>query len=390
MSVRKIRNTWWVDFRFEGIRYRKKSPDNSKNGALNYESLLRSKLSRGESINKETPSDIKQSFSEFAWYWYEHYVVTNNKYSERYSKKLILKKVLVPYFGKMPINKITTFSVEQFKSVKLKNDRSKKTINNYLTVLSKCLKDAHEWLDLPNSPRVKMFKVVYNERGFLTQNDIQLFLNHAEGVWYDMAFTALRTGLRLGELIGLRWCDIDFHKSTLTVKRSIVRNVEGPPKNYKSRVIPMSNDLIDVLNKMDHNTKYVFESRKGYPLSTNNCSRQIKKICELANIKNIGWHTLRHTFATLLASSNVPIISIKELMGHSDIKTTMRYSHLVPGALKDAINIYENKNNFGQHLGNAIKNTQSIVLLNQLFKDTSLAKIKENNPDKGLFSGMSG
>lgn len=390
MSIKQRGNSWHVDFRFNRQRIRKKSPINSCAGAKNYESILRQKLLKGESLEKEINAELEKSFKDFAWMWFDKYVLANNKHSEIMMKKYILKLHLIPYFGKTRLNKITTFQVEQYKSKKLKKSLSNKTINNQLTVLSKCLKTAGEWFELNPVPKINLFKVRYNERGFLTKENARIFLKNAKGIWYEMALTALHTGLRLGELIGLEWEDIDFEKQLLTVRQSIVRNKIGTPKNGKSRIIPLTNDLIENFMKRKKKNGYVFKTRLDYHLSTNNCSLNIHKICEQAGLEKFGWHTLRHTFATQLAANNAPIITIKELMGHSDIKTTMRYAHLVPSTLREAIKTLDTNNNFGHKADTSEQNKKDIVDLGKLLNPVLMAKIKENNPNEGSCSQMSG
>lgn len=386
MSTKQRHGSWYVDFRFNGERVRKKSPINSSAGAKNYEAMLRQKLLNGESLENDFKSELEKSFKEYAWMWYEKYAKANNKHSEILMKENILRLHLVPYFGKTKLNKIVTFQVEQYKTYKLKKGLSKKTINNQLTVLSKCLKTAGDWFDLDPIPKIQLFKVRYEERIFLEREDCKKFLETAEGVWYEMGFTALNTGLRLGELIALEWSDIDFSKNLLTVRRSIVRGKVGTPKNGKQRIIPLSKALVEMLNKRDNKKGFIFWTKLDLPLSTNNCSLKIGKICDQAGLKRFGWHTLRHTFATQLASNNVPIITLKELMGHSDVKTTMRYAHLIPSTLREAISTFDVENNFGHHVDTASQNDENIVDLNSIINPVLLARIKENKPYKDLSS----
>src|SRR4051812_16290490 len=117
MSVRKDKNSWWVDFRFNHVRYRKRSPDNSKGGAQAYEALLRQRLARGEALdNGLTPHP---TFEEFAWKWFQEYVVPNNRFSEQRIKSYTLKSSLIPFFGKLPIDEIRTQHIEQYKARKV-------------------------------------------------------------------------------------------------------------------------------------------------------------------------------------------------------------------------------------------------------------------------------
>src|SRR5260370_35781189 len=100
MAVRMVKKSWWVDFRANHMRYRKRSPDNSRTGAQAFEALLRQKLARGESIEDiEKKAEQDQTLQEFAGKWHAHYVVPNNKHSERRSKRTVLNPSLTPFLG---------------------------------------------------------------------------------------------------------------------------------------------------------------------------------------------------------------------------------------------------------------------------------------------------
>src|SRR5262249_24480479 len=162
MEVRKIKNSWWIDFRHNHTRYRKRSPENSKAGAEAYEAVIRQKLARGEEIvsskeiNKQ--KEQNQSFEKFAWTWFSSYVVANNKPSAIENKRSILKTTLIPSFGHIPIGQINTMKVEQFKSKMISEGLANKSINNYLTVLNTCIKAAEEWIGLKSVPKIKLLK----------------------------------------------------------------------------------------------------------------------------------------------------------------------------------------------------------------------------------------
>src|SRR5690242_17367793 len=117
MAVRKINKSWRVDFWWDYHRYRLRSPENTKAGAEAYEVVLRRKLTNGEPIGKTVQmAQQGQTFEQFAWEWFDKYVVSNNKHQEQRMKRYILKSSLIPFFGKMPLEKITTQHVEQYKA----------------------------------------------------------------------------------------------------------------------------------------------------------------------------------------------------------------------------------------------------------------------------------
>jgi hypothetical protein len=133
------KKSWWVDFRFNHMRYRKRSPENTRIGALAYEATLKYKLGRGEQIDRvATPGDQNQTFEAFAERWFDEYVTPNNKFSEARIKKYTLNSSLIPFFGRIPIRDIKAYHIGQFKARKVKDGLANKTIKNHLTVFNKC------------------------------------------------------------------------------------------------------------------------------------------------------------------------------------------------------------------------------------------------------------
>lgn len=158
-----------------------------------------------------------------------------------------------------------------------------------------------------------------------------------------MVLFALKTGLRFGELIALEWGDIDLMNSLATIQKSIARGCLGSPKSNKIRYVPLLVDVRETLNLRAKKDGFVFCKDCGKPLGPMLCLRWLHLACQRAGLRKIGWHTLRHTFASHLAQNGISIVIIKELLGHADIKTTMRYSHLTSLAIKEAVKTLENK-----------------------------------------------
>lgn len=364
MSVRKIRASWWIDFRFNNSRYRKKSPVNSKAGAYDYEALLRQKLARGESIEEER-TEKKQLFSEFAWYWFETYAKTNNKHSEILNKEGILRVHLVPFFGKVfgkvKLDNINNQMVEKYKREKQKTRLCNKSINNHLTVLRKCLETALEWQILDNTPRVKLLKTPPSKFDYLNESECKLFLDNSSGNLHDMILLALNTGLRFGELIALTWEDIDFEKRLLTINKAIAKGVLGSTKSNKNRYIPLTTSVIETLKQKKRDTELIFFENNSFLVQVRYV-KKMHKLCKDLKFRRIGWHVLRHTFASHLAQKGISLKAIQELLGHSDIKTTMRYAHLSPRELRQAVDVLS----FGQQVGNT---SDFILNLPTLHKD---------------------
>lgn len=342
MTIRKRGKNYWVDFSFDCHRIRKRSPDNSYKGAQAYETLLRQRLARGESLTKPISKITTHTFKEVALKWLELYVKSNNKPSEYLNRKTILNGSLIPYFGTKNIAEIESLEIEKYKNYLLEQRKlSPKSINNYLCVLSRCLKTAQEWKILQDVPKFKLLKVPPQEYDFLTEPESKRLLQYADDVWHDMILLAIRTGLRFGELIALQWSDVNFNDAVLTVNRNIVRGFEGSPKNNKTRIIPLTPSVIEMFQRRKRNCKYIFHNGESNPLRYNVCRDKLREVCILSGLRLISWHVLRHTFATHLSDKNISIVAIQELMGHSDIKTTRRYTHPNLPVLQNAIKMLE-------------------------------------------------
>ena len=171
---------------------------------------------------------------------------------------------------------------------------------------------------------------------------VRLFPN---GELYELA---LRLGMRRGELIGLRWTDIDYTNKTLTIRRTLQR-IPGqglqvmPTKTQSSdRRIPLSDPCIKALRihkhsqdtqrertgSLWHESGYIFTTTIGTPIDPQKTTMGIKTLCDQAGIRHIRFHDLRHTCATLLIETGVPLITVKELLGHSNITITANiYTH---------------------------------------------------------------
>jgi len=292
MAVRKIRSSWWVDFRHDHVRLRKRSPDNSRAGAAAYEALLRRKLALGEPLAR-LYSDRPKPFREFAWDWFDTYVKTNNKHSEVVRKRYVLQASLIPFFGDTPVDKVETHRVEAFKAKKKSEGRQNQTINNHLTVLSGCLRNAQERYDLAVLPKIKLLKTPPPRTDFLSPAETERLLAHSSGLWREVFLTALKTGLRLGELKGLSWADINLKNGSLTVRQSwsLAKKGLDTPKSNRERTIPLTDEVRKMLARKQPRGPFVFSDDRGVSFSRTGLSRELSKACDAAGIRRVTCHT---------------------------------------------------------------------------------------------------
>jgi integrase len=131
-----------------------------------------------------------------------------------------MNSLIIPFFGHTPLDRLDTQLVEQYKSRKISEGLTNKTVNNHLTVLSSCLRTAQDWLDITRIPKMIRLKTAPPKVDFLSQEECDLLLSHSSGFFHDIILMALKTGLRRGELIALSWSDINWSNQTLTVRHS--------------------------------------------------------------------------------------------------------------------------------------------------------------------------
>jgi len=319
-----------VDISHNKKRHRKRSPENSKEGAKIYEGTLRRRLAEGDSNLGDKNDEAKQQkFEEFVRFWYQTHVLVHNKPSTANRALSIIENKLVPTFGKTPISQISTLQVERFKAASAATGIANKTINNDLSTLGRCLNDAKKWLELDRIPEIALLRTPPPQHHFLTEEECSKLLTHLEQPWFDIAYVALRTGLRLGELRALHWADVNLENRSLVVRYSwcaIAKKVLSP-KGNATRNIPLSADIVTLLEGRDQSSKLVFESN-GHVLDDKKLNRALSRACKKSQIPKITCHGLRHTYASHLAMKGAPIVTIQKLLGHTDIKVTMRYAHL--------------------------------------------------------------
>ncbi len=322
-------------------RVRKVSPVQTHRGALQYERSVRDALCHGtygREEKKPTPT-----CAEFWKDFYDAYVLTENKTSEHGAKERIWRNHIEPHFGRLRIDEVGAEHVAKFKAAKLKDEYNRKSITNQLAVLRRMLAVAVEWGRIPHMPGAKwQLRAPAPPFDFLTFDEAPRLVEGARGMWRVMILVALRTGLRHGELLALRWQDVDLVAGRLMVRQALSGKKIDTPKNGRSREVPLSDETIATLKAHRHlRGEYVFSDEKGHLLTRYACKWPLWAACKHAGLRLIGWHALRHSFASHLVMRGAPLKAVQELLGHADITMTMRYAHLSPDARRDAVQLLD-------------------------------------------------
>lgn len=244
---------------------------------------------------------------------------------------------LLPAFGDWALESITPAEIEKWRrSLTGLSNRSK---NKLLIQLHGIFRRAQIVWDVPVNPLARVEKHPMRASG-----DIQVF--SPEEVWAlvraaaseqdgALVLTAAFTGLRMGELLALRWRDVDFAGATIRVRASYAGRERTTPKSGKVRAVPMAPDVaaaIAQLGRREHWTgddDLVFAGETGGYLDGSALRRRYKAALEAASLRQLRFHDLRHTFGTRMIAK-ADIRRVQEWMGHADIQTTMRYLHYAP------------------------------------------------------------
>ena len=339
-----VRQFWMVDVDFEHAdghreRVRKVSPMQTQRGAERYERELRDALSTGE-FGKEVERTVP-TLEAFVPEFLNTYARVNNKHSEVETKTTICRHHLVPFFGRMRLNAIGPRHIEAFKAKMVAAEYAPKTVNNALTVLRKMLCVAVEWDHLDHVPAVRWLRVPPQRFDFLDFEEASRLVA-ASAEWRPMIVTAMKTGLRLGELLALRWEDVDLVAGRLVVRQNFSRGRLTTPKNGRERQVPLSDELVVVLKAHRHlRGELVFCNKDGSLFSKGETKWPLWRACVRAGLRKIGWHSLRHTFASHLVMRGAPMKAVQELLGHQSLEMTMRYAHLSPDVRKDAVQLLD-------------------------------------------------
>ena len=284
----------------------------------------------------------KIAFSEFAHNWMGKYAKPHVKESTYHHYEKMINSYLIPFFGDTHLNRINHEKGQDYLSYMLERGLSPKTINDTMVPFKQMFKHAVSWGYLSHNTvqYVKPLKLPYREMDFFTPDEIRIFLKNVRPQFYPLFLTAVLTGMRQGELLGLKWGDIDWDNCQIKVRRTYSCGKFTTPKSkYSLRSIDMAPTLAKVLKRFRHlKSDLVFCTEKGTPFNpVNLVNREFCPALTRAGLRRIRFHDLRHTYCALLISQGENPKYIQTQMGHASFKTTMDvYGHLMPDANQGA------------------------------------------------------
>jgi integrase len=258
-----------------------------------------------------------------------------------------LRRHLVPFFGDRPIDRIDPAQVAQYLKRKRSDGLSSKTVQNHLNFLhgifSFAIKrgwahsNAVAYVDRPKKNRSPHQRV-----RFLQPSELDRLIDAAPedtlgGVERALYLAAALTGLRQGELLALKWLDVDLSVGRVRVADNFTRGRMDTPKSHEGRSVPMAARLANELEDLRQRSRFradgdlVFcHPDTGHVLDPSKMRKRFKDALARAEVRAITFHELRHTFGTQMAAAGAPLRAIQEWMGHADAKTTEIYRHYAP------------------------------------------------------------
>lgn len=350
-SVKKEGSSWYYVFYLEkdenGKRRQKK-----KRGFTTKKDAEKALTEAINEVNKGTylePSKVL--YKEYLDQWL---MTKKNNISAQSLKvyKSCLSKRIVPFLGNITLSKLTAIKIQLFISSLYDEGLSYPTVKKHFEIIRNSLEHAVDFNMIPNNValKVKLPKNQKKEMKVWNQEEANHFLNMSRKNSCFIVFQlALSTGMRQGEILGLRWKDIDLDKGLLYIKQTLSQDgrtfLTGAKTNSSIRTINLSKATISHLKdrrlviakeKLQYGPAYkdndlIACTQHGTPLNPANIRRSFNRIINNARVPKIRFHDLRHTHATLLLGQGINVKVISERLGHSNIKVTLdTYSHVLP------------------------------------------------------------
>ena len=346
------------------------------------EKLLAKRLQELHTNDFIEPSGLL--FSDFVDKWVEKYARGQVKPGTLVDYESYFRLHLLPIFGNISLRTIKAEDIHGFKSAKLAEGLSAQTVKHLLRLIRQILQHAVDWNYLRENPanKVKFPSVPRYEMDCLDPEEVDAFLNALPERYQTFFEIAITTGLRMGELLAMKWCNIDWKRELYFVRESLARSKGGykgglatPKTTHSAQSVEITTNCIRLLKK--HEKKQaeeklrvgetyldqglIFATTTGTPLNSSNIvNRQFHKGLEAAGLRRIRFHDLRHTCASLLINQGVNPKYIQRQLRHSSINTTFdRYGHLYPETSRKAKEILDkmihpgtpDKTSFGSSTG---------------------------------------
>ena len=355
------------DGRWEGRYTAGRDPETGKTVYKNVlgktQTEVKAKLKQAIQENAEVDTLKAAQYTVGQWMdvWFENYAKIKVRPSSHQTYRGYIDNHIKSNIGKIQLNKLTTLELQKLYKKLLSRGRvdrieakgqpkglSPKTVRNIHQVISSAMDfaKAQKLIAVNTTDGCALPKLEHREMKTLPVEQLASFLREAKEIGvFEMYYIELATGLRRGELLGLKWEDLDLEQCTLRVQRQVSRIngevVEAPLKTKNSyRTISLGEDAVGILKKQKKkcgDSEYVFPSPTGGPISPDSVIQMLHRVLKRAGLPKVRFHDLRHTFATVALQNGVDIKTVSGMLGHYSAGFTLdTYAHVTTQAQREA------------------------------------------------------
>jgi integrase len=309
------------------------------------EIVLARRLQRLNSANYNPRSCCR--FRDFVEEW-KTQTLPALKYATQKHYEYVIDVHLLPAFGDVQLRFISRESIQALVARELQQGLGWRTVKHVRTTLGTILGTAEVWGYIDDNP-VRKTRLPRRgprpEKPMPSPEQLRLLLEKLPEPSNSLAWLLVLTGLRIGELLALRWQDVDLAGGVLRVRRTLYEGHFDEPKTKSSmRVVPLGPQGREIFSRIESKSladpqALVFQTQHGTPLCRRNLShRQLQPGCRELKIEGFSWHSLRHANATLLDAVGTPIGTTQALLGHSSSEITRSvYVHALPAGAREAV-----------------------------------------------------
>ncbi|WP_339212472.1 tyrosine-type recombinase/integrase [Solibacillus sp. FSL W8-0372] len=309
----------------------------------------------------------KEIFASFIESWFKSHFEKRIKETTASNAQSLINKHLIREnpFANKPLSKITTEDIDAFYNFKINEEYSSSYIHKMHQILNQAFNQAVKWKRIKYNPvnDADPPAVKKEEMKIWSYDEINMFLEHCKGERHYLTFLlAIYTGLRRGEILGLKWSDVDFINKTIHVQRSLAYI---PKKGYiltstktrkSNRIIPISDMVVkalvnhrkqqeiwkEQLGEQYQEEDLVICTETGSKQDPRNVLRALKRLITTSGVTQIRFHDFRHTHASILISNSIDVVKVSKRLGHPNARITLEtYAHLVPNEDNDLADVFE-------------------------------------------------